>query len=605
MAARTRAPRPRKQWIARAAALEAVDNALDFGLVLIVAPPGYGKTALAAQFCAAHPERCAWLTLSDEEQAPTALVRSLVAAVVEARPGLVPPADVSTDDGLAQLLSRPGVAPLAIFLDDFQRLDASQPAMELIYGLARAMPEGVTLVGLSRFLPQLSPGALIAHQQAVVLGTSILRLRETDVRHIMARARGIPPEAVPEHEALRALTDSDGWPLGLGLSEQARAMSGEAGDEQTERFAAVLDEYLEGGVFGEVPQPVLDFLTRASTFETFTEAQCAQAGMPGSASLLREAQRQNLFIQTVAGGAEKTYRIQPQVRAYLRRRFARQYPGELRPTAPAVAVATTAPREGEPGRVWFEARGFGVGRVWRNGELLTAAHFGYNIPRELLFFMLTSKTSTRERIGGVFWPDASTSAMQRGFHNAKFAIRTALKEQAILYSDGVYSMNNELDLTYDVWDFEKNVNNAVRAGSGEALQMLLAAAELYTDDFLVDSQLDWALETRRRLKAKFTRCCIDAASIALRRNQPEAVSELLMRGYYLDRTREELARALIVTQSMMGNRSAALDTYSDLANVLRREFSIDPQPETEELARRVRAGAPVTDLLPSARRASG
>ena len=219
--------------------------------------------------------------------------------------------------------------------------------------------------------------------------------------------------------------------------------------------------------------------------------------------------------------------------------------------------------------------------------------------------MLTSKTSTRERIGGVFWPDASTSAMQRGFHNAKFAIRTALKEQAILYSDGVYSMNNELDLTYDVWDFEKNVNNAVRAGSGEALQMLLAAAELYTDDFLVDSQLDWALETRRRLKAKFTRCCIDAASIALRRNQPEAVSELLMRGYYLDRTREELARALIVTQSMMGNRSAALDTYSDLANVLRREFSIDPQPETEELARRVRAGAPVTDLLPSARRASG
>jgi DNA-binding SARP family transcriptional activator len=192
--------------------------------------------------------------------------------------------------------------------------------------------------------------------------------------------------------------------------------------------------------------------------------------------------------------------------------------------------------------------------------------------------------------------------MQRGFHNAKFAIRTALKDQAILYADGVYSVNTALELTYDVWEFEKLVAAAGRANQDEALKMYLSATELYTEDFLVDSTLDWALETRRRLQTKFVRACIEAAGLALRRNQPELVSELLMRAYYHDRTREELARALIVTQAVMGNRTAALETYADLSAVLRRELSINPQPETEEFARRLRLGAPVTDLLPPTRR---
>ena len=153
-----------------------------------------------------------------------------------------------------------------------------------------------------------------------------------------------------------------------------------------------------------------------------------------------------------------------------------------------------------------------------------------------------------------------------------------------------------------MWDFEKLVAAAGRAGHDEALKMYLSAAELYTEDFLVDSTLDWALETRRRLQTKFVRSCIEAAGLALRRNQPELISELLMRAYYHDRTREELARALIVTQAVMGNRTAGLETYADLSTVLRRELSINPQPETEELARRLRLGAPVTDLLPPLRR---
>jgi DNA-binding SARP family transcriptional activator len=613
VAVRTKAPKTRRQWIPRPSALAALGNTLDFALVLIAAPAGYGKTALASQYAASQPEVCAWLTLTEEERDPTALAAMMRESILALHPELrkAEPAACAearpTANTLMSLLSADGVAPMTLVLDDLSRVDDVPRAIELIYTLAREAPEGITLLALSRALPRSSPDQLVARQRATILGPSFLRLQEDEAREMIARLRGTRPEIVAPGDVANALADSEGWPAGLALSEQASAMMKDQGGSSADKAADLIDEYLASAVFAQVPPETLDFLRHVSLLDSFTEAQCARAGVPDWGTGLHDAQRLNLFLSSSgAAGAPRIYRIHPQVRASLQRAFARLNPGEYaRASAskPAVEARPGVPVDADPmngNRI--EARGFGIGRVWRNGELMTAAQWGYNIPRELLFFMLTARTSTRERIGGVFWPDASTSTMQRGFHNAKFAIRTALKDQAILYADGVYSVNTALELTYDVWEFEKLVAAAGRANQDEALKMYLSATELYTEDFLVDSTLDWALETRRRLQTKFVRACIEAAGLALRRNQPELVSELLMRAYYHDRTREELARALIVTQAVMGNRTAALETYADLSAVLRRELSINPQPETEELARRLRLGAPVTDLLPPTRR---
>lgn len=614
MAVRIKAPKLRRQWIPRPNALAALGNTLDFALVLVAAPAGYGKTTLASQYAASQPSSCAWLTLTEAERDPTVMAAMMRESILLLHPELrtaepaacaIPQPTAAT---LITLLSADGIAPLTLVLDDLGCVDEAPLAIELIYTLARKAPEGITLLALSRSLPQLSPDPLVARQQATILGTSLLKLREDEAREMMARLRGVRPEFISADDVASAMVDSEGWPTGLALCEQASAMVEDRGGSSADKAADLIDEYLADAVFSKAPAETLEFLRHVSMLESFTEAQCARAGGPDWGTGLHDAQRMNLFLSSSSvAGAPRVYRIHPQVRASLQRAFARQNPGEyarassakLIDEAKSGTLIVSEPTSGNR----IEARGFGVGRVWRNGELMTAAQWGYNIPRELLFFMLTAKTSTRERIGGVFWPDASTSTMQRGFHNAKFAIRTALKDQAILYADGVYSVNTTLDLSYDVWDFERLVTAAGRANHEEALSMYLSAADLYSEDFLVDSTLDWALETRRRLQTKFVRACIETAGLALRRNKPELISELMMRAYYHDRTREELARALIVTQAVMGNRTAALETYSDLSAVLRRELNINPQPETEELARRLRLGAPVADLFPPVRRA--
>ncbi|MBX7212888.1 MAG: hypothetical protein K1X39_02635 [Thermoflexales bacterium] len=596
-------PRQKRQWIQRQGAIAALENALDYPLIMVIAPAGYGKTALAAQYAALKSGNAAWVALSEAEREPAQLAALIQASLFEARPSLrnEETGPASNANGLLALLRRADVGPLVILVDDFQHIDASAPAVALLYELSRSLPEGVNIIALSRVVPAQSINPLIARQQATVVGTRALCFQENETREAIARLRGISPGAISDNELEVILTATEGWPMGVALHEQSRALAAESGPGQE-----LIDEYLTASVFAGTQPGTLDFMMRAAESEAFTEARAIALGGQEAVDALRDAQRQNLFLSGTTSDAKPSSRLHPLVRAFLRRQYLARNPVAPEGSAQAAAApgdVTPMQIDVKPAPVRIEARAFGIGRVWRNGELLTTSQWGYNIPRELFFFMLTARSSLRERVGAVFWPEASTSAMQRGFHNAKFAIRNALKEPAILYADGVYTINPDMALIYDVGDFERMISAAARANNDEALKLLLAAAELYTDDFLIDSSLDWALEVRRRLETKFVRCCIEAASIALHKGHPEQVSELLTRAYYRDRTREELARALIHAHAMMGNRTVALDTYADLQSTLQRELGIAPQPESESLAQRLRAGQSIASMLPPARRA--
>ena len=88
MAVRTKAPKLRRQWIARPHALAALGNTLDFALVLIAAPAGFGKTALASQYAASQPSVCAWLTLTAEEGDPIILAARMRESILALHPEL-------------------------------------------------------------------------------------------------------------------------------------------------------------------------------------------------------------------------------------------------------------------------------------------------------------------------------------------------------------------------------------------------------------------------------------------------------------------------------------------------------------------------------------
>ncbi|MCL5994783.1 MAG: hypothetical protein M1546_01860 [Chloroflexi bacterium] len=237
----------------------------------------------------------------------------------------------------------------------------------------------------------------------------------------------------------------------------------------------------------------------------------------------------------------------------------------------------------------FSVRGFGPGQVWRGGELISTAQWGWSIPRELLFYMLTVRQATRAQIGTIFWPEANTATLQSSFHNAKSAIRTALGKPAMVYANGQYSINSDLDYLYDVNSFENLLATASQLAPLDALGKLLEAGELYQDDFLTDFTSEWIEAPRAGLMVKFNQCCLDAGMIALDLNQPDAALRLLERAVQRDDINEELARLLMNLYWHGGNRRAALEAYGRLKAALERDLGISPYPEIEQLVAKIKA----------------
>ena len=228
--------------------------------------------------------------------------------------------------------------------------------------------------------------------------------------------------------------------------------------------------------------------------------------------------------------------------------------------------------------------GFGPGRVMRADTPVTSSQWGWNIPRDLFFYILTARKATRAQIGLIFWPDSSTTSMQSSFHNAKFAIKIALGKPVMVYVDGAYSINPDLDYLYDVNSFEQLIANAKQVSREDALDDLISATSLYADDFLVGTDAAWAMQIRSELAQKHTQCCLDAADLAFALEQPDAVFNLLERAILRDPLNEQVARMLMKSQWQTGKRHAALKTYTRLKALLFDEMGISPEIETERLA---------------------
>jgi DNA-binding SARP family transcriptional activator len=232
--------------------------------------------------------------------------------------------------------------------------------------------------------------------------------------------------------------------------------------------------------------------------------------------------------------------------------------------------------------------GFGQGQVWRGDQLIGPAEWGWNIPRELFFYILTVRQAQRSEITLALWPDSSPSSAVSGFHSAKLSIKKALHRQAMTHINGQYTLDPQLDYLYDVSNFEQLISEAAHLPPANALEKLIEACGLYKADFLLDSAKDWADEMRRTLQKKYFASCLNAGRHALTLGTPEVVLDTLESATQRDELSEDLARILITVQWKSGKRVAALESYARLKAALQKEMGITPDDETEQLILQLR-----------------
>ena len=303
LATKLHMPGPRPGFVPRQRLVEALDEGLARGRVLVCAPAGFGKTALLADWARSAGRPVAWLGLDGGDSDPARFWRYAVAALDRARPGLagrVGPFPSGSVEGLVtalinELAADPGPDEVLLVLDDYHLVD-SGPVHESAAFLLENLPPGLRVVVSGRSDPPLPLARLRARGQLAELRAADLRFTGEEAAALLREAIGADLPG-PTVAALTARTE--GWAAGLqlaGLSLRGHADAAgfAAAFGGSHRF--VLD-YLADEVLEQQDEQVCAFLLETSVLDRLTGELCdAVTGRPGSQAILEQVERAGLFV---------------------------------------------------------------------------------------------------------------------------------------------------------------------------------------------------------------------------------------------------------------------------------------------------------------------
>ncbi len=311
-----------------------LDGTLAARLVLLSAPPGFGKTSALVNWLAASGTRCAWIALDEADNDPVRFLRYLWAAVVSAsadRGGSpaaeAPSADASDVIGEVATLLAERPEPILLVFDDYHLIEAGE-AQRAVSRLLGQLPEQAHLVIATRVDPALPLARLRARGDLLEVRAEALRFTVEEARSFFAERMGL---ALSDADVEALVARTEGWPAvlqlaGLSLAGRPDVSSYIRDFAGTHRF--VLD-FITEEVLGRLDPDVRDFLLRTSVLDRLTGPLCdALTGRADGQAVLERLERSNLLLVPL-DDERRWYRYHRLFADLLRARLAVVHPTEL------------------------------------------------------------------------------------------------------------------------------------------------------------------------------------------------------------------------------------------------------------------------------------
>ncbi|MDX5379456.1 MAG: HTH-type transcriptional regulator MalT [Halomonas sp.] len=293
-------------------------------LLVVQAPPGYGKSTLLAERLPQLDQPAAWLRLDARDDAPERFAAYFHATLAELcprlglAPALPPPGDLpgAMEAWLAAL---PHEAPPArLVLDDFHHLRHPRTLEALRHWLDH-QPPWLTLTLASRTRPALGTAGLRLRGELEEIGVTELAFELEEAQTLCVEQLSFPPTRVSLERALRR---TEGWPLALAWLIE-RTTTRAAFDSLLERldgahpdYVAWFDELLEDSVDEQDRQ----LLLQLGVLERFSPTLTARLLEGERLSQRLEALEQGgLFLERVEPHSQ-WLRFHPLFAGYLRHR---------------------------------------------------------------------------------------------------------------------------------------------------------------------------------------------------------------------------------------------------------------------------------------------
>ena len=298
-----------------------LDEGVTRPLILLSAPPGFGKTTLLSEWVAQNKQRVAWLVLDADDNDPVRFWSYFIAALqqIDAAIGssslalLQSPGATALESMLRALVNEIDSLPedwatklvpseieglragFILVLDDYHVIETPAIHQQLSF-LLEHLPPHMHLMISTRADPPLPLARFRARDQ-------LMELHETDLRFTRAEAVQFLNEtmslSLTAEEVAALETRTEGWIAGLQLAALSlRGREDLSGFVQafTGSHRFVFD-YLMDEVFARQTESVQSFLVQTSILERLNASLCnALTGRTDSQAMLEELERNNLFL---------------------------------------------------------------------------------------------------------------------------------------------------------------------------------------------------------------------------------------------------------------------------------------------------------------------
>ena len=334
-------PAPVAGYVERPA-LERRCEAMEHRFTMLLAPGGFGKTALLARCCRRLRKRgvaAAWLGV-DEDDGGANLAAHLATAFERA--GLVAVDADRADDPTAGVGGEPearGVdrvgalmraverhgRPCVLAIDEAERLQAD--AVAVLNAVFRRAPRNLHFAVAARERP---PGLDIAMYFLEGHGTTVT---VDDLRFSRAETAAVLGGRLSRREFNAVVEATSGWPVAVRMVRNAREHGSSALEGNT------VAGWIEARLWRGLPAEDRDLLLDMALFDWFDPALLDEAtGSHDAAQRIASVDAVTGLLQTV-GGAAATLRLHPLIRGYCAARRAREDPARSRRINAGIAGA--------------------------------------------------------------------------------------------------------------------------------------------------------------------------------------------------------------------------------------------------------------------------
>lgn len=297
-------PVPRGDAVRRESLFTRLDAVLEYPVVLVSAPAGYGKTTLIAHWLTAQPELAAvWLSLDTDDNDAARFFAHLITGLSP----YMPESDATLLNLLAQSaplnvivasLLNALVAldePLLIVLDDYHVIE-QRTIQDALQQLIDRLPPQLHVVLLTRADPPLALARLRARNALLEIRMHDLRFDTEEARRFFMLTTGKQFEG---EQIAQIVHKSEGWAAALQLAALTlqRHADVNAFVESLSGAQRYIVDYLIDEVLAHLPEHTRQFLLQTAVLSRMCAPLCdALTGCDDSQTMLEDLERMNMFL---------------------------------------------------------------------------------------------------------------------------------------------------------------------------------------------------------------------------------------------------------------------------------------------------------------------